>query len=176
MKDTGKDDRNDELSARLAQIALIGFDVDGVFTDGRFYLADDGTETKAFHTQDGYGIRSLIRAGIEVAVVSGRRSEAVSRRMQELGVRHVVLGSTDKTGDFAEIRQRLGLETDRTAFVGDDMPDLPLLEAVGISFAVANAVDPVKAKTDYTTTRSGGAGAVREICDLILDARAEIAP
>ena len=170
------DDRHDDLSARLAQITLIGFDVDGVFTDGRFYLADDGTESKAFHTQDGYGIRSLLRAGVEVAIISGRRSEAVSRRMQELDVRHVVLGSKDKTGDFADIRERLGLEAAHTAFAGDDLPDLPLLEAVGISFAVANAVDAVQAKADYTTSRSGGAGAVREICDLILRARAETAP
>jgi len=175
LRDRSHDDLSDDLLGRIARIALIGFDVDGVFTDGRFYLADDGTESKAFHTQDGYGVRSLIRAGVEVAVISGRRSEAVSRRMQELGVRHVVLGSTDKTGDFAEIRQRLGLETAQTAFVGDDMPDLPLLGAVGVSFAVANAVDALKTSTDYTTRRSGGGGAVREVCDLIVRARAETA-
>jgi len=166
----------DDLLARIARIGLIGFDVDGVFTDGRFYLADDGTESKAFHTQDGYGVRSLLRAGIEVAIISGRRSEAVSRRMRELDVRHVVLGSRNKTGDFAEIREGLGLEAARTAFVGDDLPDLPLLEAVGVSFAVANAVDAVKTKTDCTTRRSGGGGAVREICDLLLRARAEKTP
>ena len=164
---------SDDLLSRIARIALIGFDVDGVFTDGRFYLADDGTESKAFHTQDGYGIRSLIRSGVEVAIISGRRSKAVTRRMQELDVRHVALGSKDKTGDFAQIRERLGLETARTAFVGDDLPDLPLLETVGVSFAVANAVDILKRQTDYTTRRSGGAGAVREICDLILRARGE---
>ncbi|MEO1247676.1 MAG: HAD hydrolase family protein [Pseudomonadota bacterium] len=162
-----------KLAERLRQIALIGFDVDGVFTDGRFYLSDDGIESKTFHTQDGYGVRALIRSGVSVAVVSGRRSAAVEHRMRELEVEHVVLGSRDKVQDFAGLTQLLGLEAPQTAFVGDDLPDLPLLEAVGFSFAVANAVDTLKNSTDYVTRRAGGAGAVREICDLLLAARAE---
>ncbi len=156
---------------RLAGIRLIGFDVDGVFTDGRFYLSDEGVESKAFHTQDGYGIRTLLSAGIDVAVISGRRSGAVERRMQELGVDHVFLGSKDKVGDFTELAGRLGVDIENTAFVGDDMPDLPLLETVGVAFAVANAVAELHARSDYVTTRPGGAGAIREIADLLLASR-----
>ena len=92
---------------RLAKVRLIGFDIDGVFTDGRFYLADSGVETKAFHTQDGYGVRALLKAGVAVAVVSGRRSGAVERRMAELGVEHVILGSRDKVRDFSEVAATL---------------------------------------------------------------------
>ena len=157
---------------RLAGIRLIGFDVDGVFTDGRFYLSDDGVESKAFHTQDGYGIRTLLSAGIAVAVISGRRSAAVERRMQELGVDHVYLGSKDKVSDFTELAARLGVDIEDTAFVGDDMPDLPLLETVGVAFAVANAVAELHEGCDYVTTRPGGAGAIREIADLLLASRA----
>jgi len=157
-------------------IRLVGFDVDGVFTDGRFYLSDDGVETKAFFTQDGFGIRSLLDAGIAVAVISGRRSRAVERRMAELGVRHVVQGCKDKVAAFGEITAELGIGRAETAFVGDDVPDLPLLGSVGWSVAVANAVAEVRAACDAVTTAPGGAGAVREVCDLILAAAARNAP
>lgn len=161
----------DDLTELAGRIELIGFDVDGVFTDGRFYLADDGVETKAFHTQDGYGIRSLLQSGTEVAVISGRRSQAVERRMAELGVRHVVLGSRDKIASFHELRETLGVDKSCTAFVGDDIPDLALLNEVALPLAVANAVDAVRARAAYTTQAAGGFGAVREICDLLLRAR-----
>lgn len=160
---------------RLAKLRLIGFDVDGVFTDGRFYLSDDGIESKAFHTQDGYGIRALAAAGVHIAVISGRRSGAVERRMQELGVEHVFLGSKDKVRDFGELADTLGVDLEETAFVGDDMPDLALLETVGVAFAVANAVGHVRERADYVTARPGGSGAVREIADLLLRAREEAA-
>lgn len=162
---------SDDLAKLAGKIELIGFDVDGVFTDGRFYLADDGIETKAFHTQDGYGIRALLGAGVEVVVISGRRSQAVERRMAELGVRHVVLGSRDKVASFHELREALGVDKLCTAFVGDDLPDLALLEEVSLPFAVANAVDAVRARAAYTTRAAGGFGAVREICDLLIRAR-----
>ena len=162
--------RND-IAKLVSRIELIGFDVDGVFTDGRFYLSDDGVETKAFHTQDGYGIRSLLQSGIEIAVISGRRSRAVERRMKELGVRHVVLGSRDKVASFHELREKLGVDKLCTAFVGDDLPDLALLDEVSLPFAVANAVDAVRKRAAYTTQAAGGFGAVREICDLLLRAR-----
>lgn len=159
------------MRERLARLRLIGFDVDGVFTDGRFYLSDDGIETKAFHTQDGYGIRALLRDGVEVAVISGRRSGAVEKRMLELGVDHVYLGSKDKVRDFRELATSLEVDIGDTAFVGDDLPDLPLLETVGLPIAVANAVDEIQNRCDYVTERSGGSGAVREIADLVLAAR-----
>ena len=153
--------------SQLRNIQLIGFDVDGVFTDGKIYLADDGHETKAFNTQDGFGIRRLLTTGCEVAVISGRNSDAVSRRMQELGVRHVYLGCRDKVSVFEQLLSDLNLSNEQTAYVGDDVPDLPVLSIAGISFAVANAVPEVKAACDYTTTARGGNGAVREVCDLL---------
>ena len=132
---------------RLGRLRLVAFDVDGVFTDGRFYLSDDGSETKAFHTQDGYGIRQLLLSGIAVAVISGRRSAAV------------------------DLASSLGVELSDCAYVGDDFPDLALLEAVGLSIAVANAVAAVQERCDYVTRKAGGFGAVREVCDLVIAAR-----
>jgi len=153
---------------KLPGVRLIAFDVDGVFTDGRFYLSDDGVESKAFHTQDGFGIRQLITAGISVAVISGRRSGAVEQRMQELGVPYIVQGCKDKVAALDAILAELGITTDECAYVGDDVPDLPLLRHVGVSIAVANAIATVRMQCDYLTTASGGAGAVREACELLL--------
>ena len=154
----------------LSTVRLVAFDVDGVFTDGRFYLSDDGVETKEFNTQDGFGVRQLLKQGVEVAVISGRQSPAVERRMAELGVKHVILGCSDKTAAFDELIGILGISPAESAFVGDDIPDLPLLNKVGHSFAVANAVRAVREYCTYTTERSGGQGAVREVCERILAA------
>lgn len=156
--------------ARLAAIRLVAFDVDGVFTDGRFYLSDTGIESKAFCTLDGYGIRAILKAGIEVAVISGRKSRAVEIRMQELGVSHVALGCRDKLQEFDRICDSLGLDCSECAYVGDDIPDLPLLRKAGFSVAVANSVVQVQEACDYTTVARGGFGAVREVCDMILGA------
>lgn len=156
-------------------LKLVGFDVDGVFTDGRFYLSDDGIESKAFFTQDGFGIRQLLEAGIEVVVISGRQSVAVERRMAELGVKYVVQGCKDKVAAFDEVVEDLGIELSRTAFVGDDVPDLPLLKHAGFAVAVANAVPAVKEECDTVTRAGGGSGAVREVCEMVLAAtRAKI--
>lgn len=156
--------------ARLTTIKLVAFDVDGVFTDGRLYVSDDGTESKAFHTQDGFGIRQLIKADIAVAVISGRQSGAVEHRMTELGVPHIVQGCGDKVAALDEIVAALGITTAECAYVGDDVPDLPLLRHVGFSIAVANAVATLRDECDYTTSASGGFGAVREVCELMLSA------
>jgi 3-deoxy-D-manno-octulosonate 8-phosphate phosphatase (KDO 8-P phosphatase) len=155
----------------LSRIRLVAFDVDGVFTDGRFYLSDNGIESKAFNTQDGFGVRQLINAGIDVAVISGRQSAAVDRRMAELGVPHVVQGCRDKIAAFEDLIAKLDVGADTCAYVGDDVPDLPLLQKVGYSIAVANAVAAVRTQCDYTTRAAGGFGAVREVCELILAAR-----
>lgn len=159
--------------ARIGEIRLVAFDVDGVFTDGRFYLSDDGVETKAFHTQDGYGVRRLLAAGVAVAVISGRRSGAVEKRMAELNVPHVILGCKDKVAALDELTGALDIPVSDCAYVGDDLPDLPLLEHVGFSVAVANAVTELQQRCDYVTARPGGAGAVREVCDLFAAARDE---
>lgn len=157
--------------AKLAGVRLVAFDVDGVFTDGRFYLSDNGVESKAFHTQDGFGIRLLLRAGIAVAVISGRTSGAVERRMAELNVQHVVQGCKDKVAALDGIIETLGITARECAYVGDDIPDLPLLDYVGVSIAVANAVETLRGRCDITTSAPGGAGAVREVCELLLSAR-----
>lgn len=161
------------LEKKLDQIRLVAFDVDGVFTDGRFYLSDDGVESKAFNTQDGFGVRQLLDAGIAVAVISGRTSGAVERRMAELGVPHVVQGCKNKVAALDSITESLGITPGDCAYVGDDIPDLPLLDHVGVSIAVANAVQSLQKKCDITTHATGGAGAVREVCDMLLARRSE---
>jgi len=153
-----------------ANIKLVGFDIDGVFTDGRFYLSNDGIESKAFHTQDGFGIRQLLAVGIAVAVISGRQSAAVEQRMAELGIAFVIQGCRDKVAAFDNVIEELAIDTSMTVFVGDDVPDLALLRHAGFAIAVANAVPAVRDACDMTTTASGGAGAVREVCELILAA------
>lgn len=152
-------------------LRLVAFDVDGVFTDGRFYLSDDGCESKAFHTQDGYGIRKLLLAGVDVAVISGRQSKAVELRMSELGVQHVIQGCRDKVAAFDALLKKLSIDIDQTAYVGDDEPDLPLLKHAGFSIAVANALSSVKTQCDSVTEASGGFGAVREVCEFLLAAK-----
>jgi 3-deoxy-D-manno-octulosonate 8-phosphate phosphatase (KDO 8-P phosphatase) len=154
----------------LSRIRLVAFDIDGVFTDGRFYLSDAGIESKSFNTQDGYGIRRLIDSDITVAVISGRESAAVTARMQELGVTHVVQGCRDKVAALGEITAELGISMTECAYVGDDIPDLPMLQAAGYAVAVANAVKEVQQACDYTTAAAGGHGAVREVCELVLAA------
>jgi 3-deoxy-D-manno-octulosonate 8-phosphate phosphatase (KDO 8-P phosphatase) len=157
--------------ANLSEIRLVAFDVDGVFTDGRFYLSDDGVESKSFHTLVGYGIRRLLDAGIEAALISGRQSGAVQQRMAELGVKHVILDCRDKVAALEEIIAGLGISAGECAYVGDDIPDLPLLNHVGVAIAVANAVPALHERCDISTSASGGAGAVREVCELILAAQ-----
>ena len=156
---------------KLANVRLVAFDIDGVFTDGRFYISDEGVETKAFHTQDGFGVRQLLSAGIGVAVISGRQSNAVEKRMAELGVEHVLQGCGDKVAALDSIIADLGITPADCAYVGDDIPDLPLLAHVGVSVAVANAVPELHKQCDISTTAAGGFGAVREVCDLVLAAQ-----
>ena len=157
----------------LSDIRLVAFDVDGVFTDGRFCLSDEGVESKTFHTQDGYGVRQLLNAGILVAVISGRSSGAVTRRMAELGVAYVVQGCDDKVAALEEVIASLEISSAECAYVGDDMPDLPLLIHVGYSIAVANAVPAVHEQCDYSTSADGGFGAVREVCELVLSVQGQ---
>jgi len=166
----------DNLTLRLAAIRLAAFDIDGVFTDGRFYLSDDGVESKAFCTLDGYGIRRLLEADIAVAVISGRRSRAVEKRMAELGVQHVHLGCKDKVAVFDALLSQLKLQPSQCAYTGDDVPDLPLLRRAGVAIAVANAHPQVVAECDFVTQWRGGFGAVRDVCDRLLAARDQREP
>ena len=163
----------DALLARAARIRLAVFDCDGVFTDGRLLIGDDGTETKAFHVHDGHGIRRLREAGIEVAVISGRGSAAVRRRMGELGVVHLVELAKDKVAALREVQRAVGADDAATACVGDDLPDVGLLRVAGLAIAVANAVPELDAVVHWRTGARGGDGAVPEVCDLLLAARAD---
>lgn len=162
--------QEDSTAAYPGNIRLVGFDVDGVFTDGRFHLSDDGIESKSFSTQDGFGIRRLLDAGLEVVVISGRQSGAVERRMAELGIKYVFQGCKDKVAAFDAVLDKTGVRLGDTAYVGDDVPDIALLRHAGFAVAVANAVDEVKSVCALTTIASGGAGAVREVCEGLLRA------
>jgi 3-deoxy-D-manno-octulosonate 8-phosphate phosphatase (KDO 8-P phosphatase) len=152
-------------------IRLLVLDVDGVLTDGRLYFGARGESLKAFHVHDGYGIAQLQRHGIAVAVISGRRSRAVSARCRELGVRHVHQGVSDKLAVLERLCARLGVPLSACAGVGDDLPDLPVLNAVALPFAVANAHPVVRRAARFVTRLPGGAGAVREVCDALLERR-----
>jgi len=159
------------ILSRAAKVQLLVLDVDGVLTDGRLHFDADGREFKSFHVRDGYGIRRVIEAGIEVAVISGRRSSATAARVSELGIRHAVLGQEQKLPALEQLLATLGLDTDAVACVGDDHPDLPLLACAGLAIAVADAEPAVLAQSHWQTSRPGGLGAVRECCDLLLAAR-----
>ncbi|MEM1262302.1 MAG: HAD-IIIA family hydrolase [Pseudomonadota bacterium] len=155
------------------RVRLVVFDVDGVFTDGRITYDEDGRESKTFHTQDGFGIRRLQQTGCKIAVITGRRSGAVAARMQELGVQHVFQGCRDKLPVLEALLQELAIAASESAFVGDDVPDLPPMQHVGTAIAVANAVPEVLAMADKVTDKRGGHGAVREVCDWLMGAETE---
>ncbi len=153
------------------QIRLLILDVDGVLTDGKLFFDYQGNEFKAFHAHDGHGIKMLQQTGIEIAVISGRDSLIVTKRMEELDVTLVYQGQRDKRAAFQDVLQKLNLTPQQVAYVGDDVVDLPIMTQVGLAIAVANANAPVKAFADWTTTLSGGLGAVREVCDMIMQAQ-----
>jgi 3-deoxy-D-manno-octulosonate 8-phosphate phosphatase (KDO 8-P phosphatase) len=161
--------------AGMAQpIRLLILDVDGVLTDGRLYFGPRGEALKVFNVHDGFGLVQLQRAGVQVAILSSRRSPMVAIRCRELGVRHLYQGVADKLGVFARLCARLKLAPAACACVGDDMQDVPLMRAAGLSFAVADAHREVRRAADIVTRLPGGRGAVREVCDhlLVLRARA----
>lgn len=159
-------------AASLAAMRLLVLDVDGTLTDGRLQYGAAGELGKSFHVRDGYGIRALLAAGIAVAVISGRRSRAVQQRCRELGIAHVYLGSEDKAATLAQLLAALGLKRAQCTCVGDDEPDVPMLRRAGLAVAVADA-HPSALRVAHRRTRcAGGAGAVREVCDWLLAARA----
>lgn len=147
---------------------MLVLDVDGVMTDGGLIVNADGTESKRFHTLDGHGIRLWLRAGLKVALLSGRRSAATTQRAQELGIPYVLEDCHFKRPALEQLLESLHLKAEQAAYVGDDLPDMPVLQFVGFGVAVANAVEEVKSCADYVTTRPGGSGAVREVIEYIL--------
>lgn len=160
-----------EALPRARQIELLLLDVDGVLTDGTLIYLAGGGEAKCFSTQDGLGLRVLQDSGVAVGVITARESEMVSRRCREMRFAHVWQGQFDKQQAFDEILKKTGLRPVQTAYMGDDWIDLPLLNKVGLALAPANAAVEIKQRVHYTTRRNGGHGAVREVCDLILEAR-----
>ena len=162
---------SDFLHELAAGIELVVFDVDGVFTDGRLWYGAEGENLKVFHVHDGQGVKRLMKAGVQVAVISGRESAAVARRMRDLGIAHVYQGDEDKLPIFERLLQRLHLSPKHAACVGDDLPDLPLMQRAGLAVTVPNAHPAVLDKAQFVTRARGGEGAVREVCDLILEAR-----
>jgi 3-deoxy-D-manno-octulosonate 8-phosphate phosphatase (KDO 8-P phosphatase) len=162
----------DALLHRAKRIRLLVLDVDGVLTDGRLFLSASGEELKVFHVRDGSGLVAVQRAGIAVAIISGRDSPAVSRRAGELGVRHVRQGVEDKAAALRALSRDLGVTPEEIACVGDDTPDLPMLRLAGLAVAVADAHPALRPEVHWITTAAGGHGAVREVCDLLLSASA----
>lgn len=161
----------DELVNRAKKIKLAIFDVDGVLTDGRLYLANSGEESKAFYVRDGLGMKMLMATGIEIGIITGKTSTLVQDRMQHLGIRHVYQGQGNKLPAFQALCEKLSLQADEVAYVGDDVIDIPILKYAGLSVAVADAHDAILPYTHWQTKQVGGRGAVREVCDLIMHAQ-----
>lgn len=162
---------NSALSEKLKGIQLLLLDADGVLTDGGILFNDDGSETKIFNVKDGLGLKLAMDNGIKVGVVTGRKSPALVHRCRDLGIRYLFEGVPDKAEMLEKITERTGVAASQTAYVGDDLPDLALMRRVGLSITVADAHEIVRKKADWTTSAAGGRGAVREVCDAILNAR-----
>ncbi len=159
---------------RAEKVELLLLDVDGVLTDGSVIYSQDGGEAKKFNTRDGFGLRLLQEAGVAVGLITARSSEAVRRRAEELNIQHIYTGCADKLSVYRDILSQVNCSTEQTAFMGDDWLDLPVLLRVGCSFAPAAAAEEVRRRVDYVTERSGGNGAVREVCELILEAGGQL--
>ena len=164
----------DTLIERANDIRLLVLDVDGVLTDGRLIFSARGEEQKVFHVRDGAGIVQLLRAGLQIAVISGRQSKAVDKRMTELGVTWVRQGISDKLAALRELLDILALGPQAVASVGDDTPDLPIFQVARLAIAVADAHPSVKSQAHFITQANGGQGAVREVCDLILESQRRV--
>ena len=156
------------LGARLARMRLLVMDVDGVLTDGRLYYGGDGEVLKVFDVRDGHGVRQLLRAGFGVAMLSGRGCEALERRAADLGVAHLMQGRQDKGPALQELCRELGVAMARTAYLGDDAPDVPALRAAGLGMVPADARAEARAAADWVGECGGGRGFVREVCELLL--------
>lgn len=160
-----------ELETRARRVRLLALDVDGVLTDGRIHYTSAGEEMKSFSILDGLGIKLLRRSGIEVAVITARRSPMVDRRVAELGIEHCLQGREDKLEALQELIRQIGIGLDEVAYMGDDLPDLRAILSVGLGLTVANASSEVARHAPWRSTARGGDGAVREACEMLLRAR-----
>lgn len=160
-----------DAAARAAAVRLVVLDVDGVLTDGRLFFGPQGETLKAFNVRDGHGVKLLRDAGIEVAILSSRKSEIVAVRAREIGIARVLQGEADKGAAFTRLLAQSHLEASACAYMGDDWPDLPVLARVGLAAAPADGCNEVKATAHWVASRAGGAGAVRELAEFILRAQ-----
>jgi 3-deoxy-D-manno-octulosonate 8-phosphate phosphatase (KDO 8-P phosphatase) len=160
-----------DIIDRAKLIRLVIFDVDGVLTDGSLFIGDDGQEYKAFNSRDGHGMTMLQRTGVTLAVITGRTSEVVRIRMQSLGVEHVFQGQRDKLQAYEDLKEALSLSDEQIAYVGDDILDLPIMRRVGLSIAVADAHTLARHHSHWQTQSTGGRGAAREVCELVMEAQ-----
>lgn len=156
------------MNDQLCKIRLLLLDVDGVLTDGRITYDANGVESKSFDVKDGHGLKMLQRAGIKVGIITGRQSQVVTVRAQELGIEIVCQGAKQKLPPYEAILQEHGFSDYEVAYVGDDLVDLPILRRVGFAVTVADGVEELREHVDYVTRRPGGRGAVREVCDLLM--------
>jgi 3-deoxy-D-manno-octulosonate 8-phosphate phosphatase (KDO 8-P phosphatase) len=163
-----------DIYERAARVQLAVFDVDGVLTDGMLFFGDDGQEYKAFSVKDGHGLRMLQHYGVTLAIITGRDSKVVARRMAELGIEHVLQGHQEKLPAFERLLSKIGVEAAQSAYVGDDVVDIPILRRAGLGVAVRDAHPLVKRHAHWTTRHRGGRGAVREVCELILQAQGSL--
>lgn len=162
------------IRRRAAAVRLLALDVDGVMTDGRLLFSAAGDELKAFNILDGHGIKQLLAAGIQVAIITGRNSPLTARRAADLGIRHVLQGREDKRVALLELAAETGLEPGALAYMGDDLPDLSAIQLAGLGVTVPNGHWFVRQYADFCTRAGGGEGAVREVADLILDAQGRL--
>ncbi len=162
---------SDDIRSRAAKIRLLLLDVDGVLTDGKIYLGRGGEEMKSFHVRDGSALVRCRRAGVGVALISGRKSEAVVTRGRELGIDDIYQGVEDKVGVLEELLARYSCDALETAYIGDDLPDRPVMRRVGLSVAVADGHPALRREADYVTAGRGGEGAVMEVVEMILAGR-----
>ena len=162
---------SDALLQHARGIRLLTCDVDGVLTDGRIHVDDDGRETKSFNALDGLGMKMLMRAGITVAWITGSAAPAVTHRARKLNIEHVVLDAADKLAPWEALHRQLGVEPEACAHMGDDLPDVAIFRRCGFAVAVPHAMASVREHAHYVTARDGGAGAVRELAELILSAQ-----
>jgi 3-deoxy-D-manno-octulosonate 8-phosphate phosphatase (KDO 8-P phosphatase) len=156
---------------RALRLKLIVFDVDGVMTDGTLYLADDGQEYKGFNSLDGHGLKMLKGSGVELAIITGRTSKVVEHRATNIGITHLYQGVHDKLAVYHQLLERLDMPAEATAYMGDDVVDLPVMRRAGLALTVPAAPELVKAHSHYITSRAAGRGAVREVCEWIMRAQ-----
>ncbi|RBP79724.1 3-deoxy-D-manno-octulosonate 8-phosphate phosphatase (KDO 8-P phosphatase) [Shewanella putrefaciens] len=159
---------SDDVWQRAQKIKLLICDVDGVFSDGRIYLSNSGEELKAFHTRDGYGVRSLLTSGFNLAVITGRQSKIVENRMTALGVTHIYQGVDNKFEPYEALLALYSVTPEEVAYIGDDIVDLPVMNVVGLAVSVADGHPYVRQHAHFVTTLNGGHGALRELTDLLL--------